>query len=44
MVSDGPKSNYDWRVTVWDRCFPAGIDDMGLGVLYGLYDLSLIHI
>ena len=35
---DGPKSNYDWRVTVWDRCFPAGIDDMGLGVLYGLYD------
>jgi 2-iminoacetate synthase len=34
----GPKSRYDWRVTVWDRCFPAGIDDMGLGVLFGLHD------
>jgi 2-iminoacetate synthase len=34
----GPKANYDWRLTVWDRCFPAGIDDMGLGVLFGLYD------
>jgi 2-iminoacetate synthase len=34
----GPKSVYDWRLTVWDRCFPAGIDDMGLGVLLGLYD------
>lgn len=34
----GPKANYDWRLTVWDRCFPAGINDMGLGVLYGLYD------
>ena len=34
----GPKSRYDWRVGVWDRCIPAGIDDVGLGVLYGLYD------
>lgn len=34
----GPKANYAWRLTVWDRCFPAGIDDMGLGVLFGLYD------
>lgn len=34
----GPKSVYDWRLTVWDRCYPAGIDDMGLGVLFGLYD------
>ncbi|MBC7286436.1 MAG: [FeFe] hydrogenase H-cluster radical SAM maturase HydG [Armatimonadetes bacterium] len=34
----GPKANYEWRVTVWDRCFPAGIDDVGLGVLFGLYD------
>lgn len=34
----GPKANYEWRVRVWDRCFPAGIDDMGLGVLYGLYN------
>jgi 2-iminoacetate synthase len=34
----GPKANYDWRLSVWDRCLPSGIDDMGLGVLYGLYD------
>ncbi|MBM3475226.1 MAG: [FeFe] hydrogenase H-cluster radical SAM maturase HydG [Armatimonadetes bacterium] len=34
----GPKANYDWRLTVWDRCFPAGTDDMGLGVLFGLHD------
>ena len=34
----GMKANYEWRLTVWDRCFPAGIDDMGLGPLLGLYD------
>jgi 2-iminoacetate synthase len=34
----GPKADYDWRLTVWDRCLPSGIDDLGLGVLYGLYD------
>jgi len=34
----GPKADYDWRLTVWDRCLPSGIDDMGLGVLFGLYD------
>ncbi|MGI5816957.1 MAG: [FeFe] hydrogenase H-cluster radical SAM maturase HydG [Armatimonadota bacterium] len=34
----GPKADYDRRLSVWDRCLPAGIDDMGLGVLYGLYD------
>ena len=34
----GPKADYDWRVTVWDRCIPAGIDDVGLGVLLGLTD------
>lgn len=38
MHPTGPKSNYDWRLSVWDRCLPSGIDDMGLGVLYGLYD------
>ncbi len=38
MHPSGPKANYEWRLTVWDRCFPAGIDDMGLGVLFGLYD------
>jgi 2-iminoacetate synthase len=34
----GPKANYEWRLTVWDRCFPSGIDDMGMGVLFGLHD------
>ncbi len=38
MHPTGPKADYDWRLTVWDRCLPSGIDDMGLGVLYGLYD------
>ncbi|MFP4250812.1 MAG: [FeFe] hydrogenase H-cluster radical SAM maturase HydG [Armatimonadota bacterium] len=38
MHPTGPKADYDWRLGVWDRCLPSGIDDMGLGVLYGLYD------
>lgn len=38
MHPTGPKADYDRRLGVWDRCLPSGIDDMGLGVLYGLYD------
>lgn len=34
----GPKSNYDWRITAFDRAISAGIDDIGIGVLFGLYD------
>jgi 2-iminoacetate synthase len=34
----GMKANYPWRLGVFDRTFAAGIDDVGLGVLYGLYD------
>lgn len=34
----GPKSNYNWRLTVMDRAMEAGIDDLGIGVLFGLYD------
>ncbi len=34
----GPKSDYNWRITVMDRAYAAGIDDLALGVLYGLYD------
>jgi 2-iminoacetate synthase len=34
----GPKRNYDWRVTSFDRAMEAGIDDVGIGVLLGLYD------
>lgn len=34
----GPKSDYDWHTTAMDRALQAGIDDVGIGVLYGLYD------
>lgn len=34
----GPKSDYNYRVTAMDRAIAAGIDDVGVGVLYGLYD------
>ncbi len=34
----GAKSNYDWRATAMDRAMQAGIDDVGIGVLFGLYD------
>ena len=35
---NGPKHDYDWHTTAQDRAMKAGIDDVGLGVLYGLYD------
>lgn len=34
----GPKSDFDWRLTAFDRAMEAGIDDVGLGVLLGLHD------
>ncbi len=34
----GPKSDPDNRLDAVDRAFTAGIDDVGIGVLYGLYD------
>ena len=34
----GRKADYRWRLGVFDRAFAAGIDDVGLGVLFGLYD------
>jgi 2-iminoacetate synthase len=34
----GPKSDPDNRLDALDRAFAAGIDDVGIGVLYGLYD------
>ncbi|MCC6485106.1 MAG: [FeFe] hydrogenase H-cluster radical SAM maturase HydG [Armatimonadetes bacterium] len=34
----GPKSHYDWRITAPDRAMEADIDDIGTGVLFGLYD------
>ncbi len=34
----GPKSNYLWRLHGLDRAMEAGIDDLGIGALMGLYD------
>ncbi|MBQ4280235.1 MAG: [Rikenellaceae bacterium] len=34
----GRKTDYDWRLTAMDRAMEAGIDDVGLGVLFGLGD------
>jgi len=38
MHPRGPKSDPDNRIDGIDRAFSAGIDDVGIGVLYGLYD------
>lgn len=34
----GPKSDYDYRITCMDRAQLGGIDDVGIGALFGLYD------
>lgn len=34
----GPKNNYNWHTTAMDRAMQAGLDDVGIGVLYGLFD------
>lgn len=34
----GPKADYDRQITAHIRAFDAGLDDLGLGVLFGLYD------
>ncbi|RLD60462.1 MAG: [FeFe] hydrogenase H-cluster radical SAM maturase HydG [Bacteroidetes bacterium] len=44
----GKKRDYDWRLTALDRAQEAGIDDVGIGALFGLYDwryevLSLVR-
>ncbi len=46
-LHQGPKADYTRQITALDRAFEAGIDDLGIGVLFGLYDykfevLSLI--
>lgn len=38
MHPTGPKSDYNYHTTAMDRARMAGIDDVGIGVLYGLYD------
>ncbi len=32
----GPKADYDYRLSVMDRAMEGGIDDVGMGVLFGL--------
>ena len=34
----GKKRDFDWRATALDRAMQAGIDDVGMGVLFGLHD------
>lgn len=38
MHRSGPKADYLWHLTAMDRAMEGGIDDVGLGVLFGLYD------
>ncbi len=34
----GPKTDYNYHLTAMDRAMKAGIDDVGVGILFGLYD------
>lgn len=34
----GKKADYKWRLSALDRAMEAGIDDVGIGALFGLYD------
>jgi len=34
----GKKRDFDWRISAMDRAMEAGIDDVGIGVLFGLAD------
>ncbi len=34
----GKKTDYDWRVTAMDRAMEAGLNDVGVGILFGLFD------
>lgn len=37
-VHNGPKRDFVRQIFAYNRAFQAGIDDIGLGVLFGLYD------
>lgn len=37
-IHKGPKSSYERQLYSVDKAFEAGINDVGLGVLFGLYD------
>ncbi|MDD3437462.1 MAG: [FeFe] hydrogenase H-cluster radical SAM maturase HydG [Candidatus Gastranaerophilales bacterium] len=34
----GKKANYEWRLNAMDRAIEAGLDDLGIGPLFGLAD------
>jgi len=38
MHPSGPKADFLWRLTAQDRAMQGGIDDVGIGALFGLYD------
>ncbi|PNH10796.1 2-iminoacetate synthase [Tetrabaena socialis] len=38
MHPTGPKSDFDYRVLTQDRAMRAGLDDVGIGALFGLFD------
>ena len=38
MHVSGPKSDYDHRLLSQDRAMRAGLDDVGIGALFGLAD------
>ena len=38
MHPSGPKRDYDWHTCAHHRAQEGGVDDVGFGVLYGLYD------
>lgn len=40
MHEAGPKSDFSYHLTAFDRAMRAGIDDVGGGVLFGLYDAN----
>lgn len=41
LHTKGPKHDYDYHTTAMDRAMEGGIDDVGIGVLFGLYDYRL---
>ena len=48
MHPSGPKADFTWRVTAQDRAMEGGINDVGIGALFGLYDykyevMGLLH-
>ncbi len=38
MHPSGRKRDYNWRLLAMDRAQEAGVDDVGIGALFGLYD------